>query len=58
MNYATDFKSIKDEVSPVEWQARLELAAWRRPYGVLEWPAMLRLLEAEQKNTDYPPYWQ
>ena len=29
----------------------------RRPYGVLEWPAMLRLLEAEQKNTDYPPYW-
>jgi ribulose-5-phosphate 4-epimerase/fuculose-1-phosphate aldolase len=29
----------------------------RRPYGVLEWPAMLRLLAAEQKNTDYPPYW-
>ena len=29
----------------------------RRPYGVLEWPAMLRLLEAEQKNTDFPPYW-
>src|SRR5665213_3323546 len=29
----------------------------RRPYGVLEWPAMLRLLEAEQKNTDYPSYW-
>ena len=28
-----------------------------RPYGVLEWPAMLRLLAAEQKNTDYPPYW-
>jgi ribulose-5-phosphate 4-epimerase/fuculose-1-phosphate aldolase len=30
----------------------------RRPYGVLEWPAMLRLLAAEQKNSDYPPYWQ
>jgi ribulose-5-phosphate 4-epimerase/fuculose-1-phosphate aldolase len=29
----------------------------RRPYGVLEWPAMLRLLAAEQKNADYPPYW-
>jgi ribulose-5-phosphate 4-epimerase/fuculose-1-phosphate aldolase len=30
----------------------------RRPYGVLEWPAMLRLLEAEQKNSGYPPYAQ
>jgi ribulose-5-phosphate 4-epimerase/fuculose-1-phosphate aldolase len=30
----------------------------RRPYGVLEWPAMLRLLEAEQKSSGYPPYWQ
>lgn len=29
----------------------------RRPYGVLEWPAMLRLLEAEQKNSGFPPYW-
>jgi ribulose-5-phosphate 4-epimerase/fuculose-1-phosphate aldolase len=30
----------------------------RRPYGVLEWPAMLRLLAAEQKSSGYPPYWQ
>ena len=30
----------------------------RRPYGVLEWPAMLRLLAAEEKSTGYPPYWQ
>ena len=30
----------------------------RRPYGVLEWPAMLRLLEAEDRNSGYPPYWQ
>jgi len=30
----------------------------RRPYGVLEWPAMLRLLEAEQKKSGYPPYAQ
>ncbi len=29
----------------------------RRPYGVLEWPAMLRLLAAEQQNSGYPPYW-
>jgi ribulose-5-phosphate 4-epimerase/fuculose-1-phosphate aldolase len=30
----------------------------RRPYGVLEWPAMLRFLEAEDRNSGYPPYWQ
>ena len=34
----------------------------RRPYGVLEWPAMLRLLQAdqrqaEQKSSAFPPYW-
>jgi hypothetical protein len=29
----------------------------RRPYGVLEWPAMLRLLEAEDRHSGYPPYW-
>jgi len=37
--------------------AHLYQPGTRRPYGVLEWPAMLRLLEAEQKNSDYPPYW-
>src|SRR5438067_6049598 len=30
MNYATDFKSIRDQVSPQEWQARLDLAACYR----------------------------
>lgn len=30
MNYDTNFKSIKDAVSPEEWQARLELAACYR----------------------------
>jgi ribulose-5-phosphate 4-epimerase/fuculose-1-phosphate aldolase len=30
----------------------------RRPYGVLEWPAMLRLLAAEEKSSGYPPYAQ
>ena len=28
----------------------------RRPYGVLEWPAMLRLLDAEDRISGYPPY--
>ena len=30
MHYATDFPTIKDEVSPEEWEARLELAACYR----------------------------
>jgi hypothetical protein len=30
MNYATDFKSIKTQVSGQEWQARVELAACYR----------------------------
>jgi hypothetical protein len=28
----------------------------RRPYGVLEWPAMIRRLEAESRNSPYPYY--
>jgi len=39
MNYATDFKSIRDQVSPEEWQARLDLAACYRlvlPYGQID----------------------
>jgi ribulose-5-phosphate 4-epimerase/fuculose-1-phosphate aldolase len=30
----------------------------RRPWGMLEWPAMLRRLEAEAKSSGFPPYWQ
>src|SRR5262249_43563025 len=30
MNYSTDFPSIKNQVSPEEWQARLDLAACYR----------------------------
>ena len=30
MNYSTDFSSIRDQVSPEEWQARLDLAACYR----------------------------
>lgn len=37
--------------------AHLYQPGTRRPYGVLEWHALLRLLEAEQKNDGFPPYW-
>ncbi len=30
MNFATNFKSVRDEVSPEEWQARVALAACYR----------------------------
>src|SRR6266705_2211952 len=39
MNYTTDFKSIRDEVSAPEWQARLDLAACYRlvdAYGMAD----------------------
>jgi ribulose-5-phosphate 4-epimerase/fuculose-1-phosphate aldolase len=38
--------------------AHLYQPGTRRPYGVLEWPAMLRRLEAEGKSSGYPAYWQ
>jgi hypothetical protein len=37
--------------------ARLYQPGTRRPYGVLEWPAMLRQLKAESAGSAYPPYW-
>jgi hypothetical protein len=44
-----------DEV--IAHTANLYQPGTRRPYGVLEWHAMLRLLDAESKNSGYPPYW-
>ncbi len=46
----------------LERTAHLYQPATRRPYGVLEWPAMLRLLQADQKQaaqngSAFPPYW-
>src|ERR1051325_5581838 len=41
MNYATDFPSIKDQVSPQEWQARLELAACYRLVHVYGMTALI-----------------
>ena len=37
--------------------AELYQPGTRRPYGVLEWPAMLRLLKAETAQSGFPPYW-
>jgi ribulose-5-phosphate 4-epimerase/fuculose-1-phosphate aldolase len=41
----------------VSHTAHLYRPGTRRPYGILEWPAMLRLLEAEGRNSGYPPYY-
>jgi ribulose-5-phosphate 4-epimerase/fuculose-1-phosphate aldolase len=41
----------------LEKTAHLYQPGTRRPYGVLEWHAMLRLLEAEQAKSGFPPYW-
>jgi ribulose-5-phosphate 4-epimerase/fuculose-1-phosphate aldolase len=41
----------------LELTANLYQPGTRRPYGVLEWHAMLRQLDAEQNNSGYPPYW-
>jgi ribulose-5-phosphate 4-epimerase/fuculose-1-phosphate aldolase len=41
----------------LEKTAHLYQPGARRPYGVLEWHAMLRLLKAQSANSGYPPYW-
>lgn len=41
----------------LEHTANLYQPGTRRPYGVLEWHALLRQLDAEQRNSGYPPYW-
>jgi len=52
----TDLISPSKEI--LEKTAHLYRPGTRRPYGVLEWPAMLRLLAAESGASGYPPYWQ
>ena len=37
--------------------AHLYQPGTRRPYGVLEWPTLLRSLAAQQQGSAYPPYW-
>ena len=46
------------EIARIAHTAHLYQPGTRRPYGVLEWPAMLRLLDAEERHSGYPPYWQ
>ena len=40
----------------LERTAHLYQPGTRRPYGMLEWPAMIRLLEAESKASGFPRY--
>jgi ribulose-5-phosphate 4-epimerase/fuculose-1-phosphate aldolase len=40
----------------LEKTAHLYQPGTRRPYGILEWPAMLRLLEAEERKSGFPRY--
>ena len=42
----------------LERTADLYQPGTRRPYGVLEWHAMLRLLKAETGQSGFPPYWE
>jgi ribulose-5-phosphate 4-epimerase/fuculose-1-phosphate aldolase len=46
---------IPDQVV-LDKTANLYQPGTRRPYGVLEWPAMIRLLEAQSKNSGYPRF--
>ena len=40
----------------LEKTAHLYQPGTRRPYGILEWPAMLRLLDAEDRHSGFPHY--
>ena len=48
--------SPPDEV--LEWTAKIFAPGTLRRYGLLEWPAMLRRLEAEQARSGYPHWAQ
>jgi len=54
MSSGTELTLPTSEV--LERTAHLYQPGTRRPYGVLEWPAMLRLLDASDKRSGYPPY--
>jgi hypothetical protein len=40
----------------LEKTAHLYQPGTRRPYGVLEWPALIRHLNAESQQSAYPKY--
>jgi ribulose-5-phosphate 4-epimerase/fuculose-1-phosphate aldolase len=50
----TELEMPSDAV--LEKTAKLYQPGVRRPYGILEWPAMIRLLEAESKRSPFPYY--
>ncbi len=50
----TELEIPPDDI--LEATAKLYEPGVRRPFGVLEWPAMIRLLEAESKVSPYPHY--
>jgi ribulose-5-phosphate 4-epimerase/fuculose-1-phosphate aldolase len=52
---AASAEIITPDDETVAYTARLYQPDVRRPYGLLEWPAMLRLLDA-QRNDGWPPY--
>jgi len=55
---AARMELIQPSAEVLEHTAKMYQPGTRRPYGILEWPAMLRLLEAESKTSGFPPYWQ
>ncbi len=53
---AAQTQLILPSAEVLEKTAHLYQPGVRRPYGVLEWPAMLRLLEAESRHSGFPHY--
>jgi len=53
---AGNTKLVIPDESVLAKTAHLYQPGTRRPYGVLEWHAMIRLLEAQSKNSSYPRY--
>ena len=60
MNYTTDFKSIRAEVSAEEWQTRVDLATCYRlvdKYGMTDLIYNHITARTEDRHSGYPPYW-
>lgn len=53
---AGNAKLTTPDASVIEKTAHLYQPGTRRPYGVLEWHAMIRLLEAQAQQNAYPRY--
>ena len=53
---AGNTKLVIPDQAVLDKTANLYQPGTRRPYGVLEWPAMVRLLEAQSKTSGYPRF--